>query len=117
MNEAQILAKTYHDRLSVTRRQLATDESGESIMQDMDVYKDVPCALSGGSGSAAQREDGRRVSDKEMVIFAGPEILMKEMDQAVVRTQAGQVFRGVTGRTCSYACSHSETVLRLESMA
>lgn len=117
MNEAQILVKTYRDRLYVARRQPVTDESGESVMRDMPVYEDVPCALSSGSAGAAEREDGRRKSDNEMVIFAGPGILMKEMDRAVVRTRAGQTFQGVTGRTFSYAGSHGETPLRVESMA
>ncbi len=61
MNEAQILAKTYHDRLSVTRRQLATDESGESIMQDMDVYKDVHCPAAAEVRRSGRTAGGYRI--------------------------------------------------------
>lgn len=99
------------------RSQPVTDENGESIRKDVPVYEGVPCALSGGGGSVPGRGDGRRTLDREMTIFTGPGILMKDMDKAVIHTRAGQVFQGVTGRTFAYAGSHGETCFKIETMA
>ena len=115
--EAAILAKTYKDRLTVVRGVPAVDDSGESVRKDAAVYENVPCARSKGTVESPKSEDNRRVSDAEHVIFAAPDILMADMDRAVIVTEAGQVFRGVCGRTFSYAGSHGETPFRIEEMA
>lgn len=57
------------------------------------------------------------MSDTEHVIFAAPDIRMVDMDRVMVTTEAGQVFRGRTGRTFVYAGSHGETPLYIEEMA
>lgn len=114
---AAILAKTYKDRLTVTRGEPSVDDSGESIRRDIAVYENVPCALSKGTVESPNREDNRRVSDAEHVIFTTPDIQMVDMDRAVIVTEAGQVFRGMCGRTFVYAGSHGETSFHIEEMA
>ncbi len=116
-SEAAILARTYKDRLTVIRGVPAVDDSGESVRKDTTVYDQIPCALSKGTVESPKREDNRRVSDAEHVIFAAPDIRMAEMDRAVIVTAAGQVFRGICGRTFSYAGSHGETPFQIEEMA
>ena len=117
MTQAQILAGTYRDRLFLVRKKHAVSESGESTYQDNVIYDGVPCALSSTGGSVPEKKDGRRISDRDMVIFAGPEIIMKDMDSVIIRTEVGQVLKGKTGRTFSYAGSHGETPVRIETMA
>ena len=114
---AEILRKTYRDRLTVLRGSPDVDESGESVRKETVVYDNVPCALSQNSTGSPKREDNRRVSDTEHVIFAAPDIRMVDMDRVMVTTEAGQVFRGRTGRTFVYAGSHGETPLYIEEMA
>lgn len=114
---AEILRKTYRDKLTVSRGFPGMDGSGESVRKETRVYENVPCALSQKSTGSPKREDNRRVSDTGHVIFAAPDIRMEEMDRVMVTTEAGQVFRGRTGRTYSYAGSHGETPLYIEEMA
>ena len=45
--EADLLQKTYHDRLTVVRKRLGRDpQTQESVELEEVVYKDVLCALS-----------------------------------------------------------------------
>lgn len=113
----EILQKTYRDKLTVVRGSPGVDESGESIRRETVVYDQIPCALSQDSTGSPKREDNRRVSDTEHVIFAAPDIRMEEMDKVTVVTEAGQVFRGRSGRTFAYAGSHGETPFYIEEMA
>ncbi len=117
MMEAQILSKTYRDRLTVIRKQHEVAESGESVLKDVIIYNDVPCALSKGGLGTPEKDENRRTADYDMTIFAAPEVVMKDMDSIVVQTPSGQVFKGVSGRTFSYAGSHGETPVRIETMA
>lgn len=116
-SEAAVLQRTYRDRLTVIRGVPAVDDSGESIRKETIVYEGIPCALSKSAVKSPEREDNRRVMDAEHVIFAGPDILMADMDKAVITTESGQVFRGICGRTFAYAGSHGETPFLMEEMA
>lgn len=116
-SEAAILQKTYRDRLTVIRGVPAVDETGESVRNETIVYEGIPCALSKSTMKSPQREDNRRVSDTEHVIFTGTDIQMADMDKAVITTASGQVFRGICGRTFAYAGSHGETPFLVEEMA
>jgi len=117
MTEAQILAKTYQDRLTVKRKRQIEKKSGESTFEEVTVYENIRCALSRSGSGSPQKDGNKRVIDQEMTIFAGPEILMKDMDSATVETPAGQIFKGHTGRTFAYAGSHGETVFKIETLA
>lgn len=116
-NAAAALQKTYKDKLTVTRGIPGVDETGESVRKDAVVYEGISCALSKGTAESPKKEDNRRVSDTEYTIFAAPDIRMEDMDRAVVSTEAGQVFRGICGRTFYYAGSHGETPFKAEEMA
>lgn len=116
-NEADIFRKTYKDKLTVIRGMPEVDEHGETVRKDVMVYENVPCALSQGTVESPKREDNRRVSDAEHVIFAAPNICLADMDRVTVATEAGQVFRGTCGRTFLYAGSHGETPFHIEEMA
>lgn len=117
MTEAQILEKTYKDKMNVCRGKSYVDEDGESRIKNIVVYENTPCALSSGSMGKPELQDHRRTVDREMTIFAAPDVLLKDMDVVTVITQAGQVFRGRSGRTFSFAGSHGETSFLMEDMA
>lgn len=114
---AEILRRTYRDKLTVVRGSPGVDDSGESVWEETAAYDSIPCALSLKSTGLPKREGSRRVSDTEHVIFAAPDIRMEDMDKVTVVTEAGQVFRGRSGRTYVYAGSHGETPLYIEEMA
>ena len=114
---AEILQRTYRDKLTVVRGSPGVDESGESVRKETAAYDSIPCALSQKSTGLPKREGSRRVSDTERVIFAAPDIRMEDMDKVTVVTEAGQVFRGRSGRTYVYAGAHGETPLYIEEMA
>lgn len=112
--EAKILAKTFRDHLTVYRKKKETDpESLQTIEKDMLVYENIPCALSQGGNSRPDRQEFHSEKQFEAVIFTIPGIELLDHDKAVVITEAGQMFEGVTGRTFRYV-SHGETPFALE---
>ena len=114
--EAQILAKTFQDRLSVYRRQMRIDpQTQESREEELPVYEDVICALSRGSQSVPERKDFHGEKKMEAVIFTPPGLEIRDNDRAVITTRAGQVHQGKTGRTFAYI-SHGETPFSPESV-
>ena len=115
--EADLLQKTYHDRLTVVRKRLGRDpQTQESVELEEVVYKDVLCALSQSGNNKPDRQE--LYSERQMgaVLFTPPGILLEDNDIAVVVTEAGQTVQGVTGRTFAYI-SHGETPLQTEGLA
>lgn len=114
--EAKILEKTYHDRMTVTRKQPVNDtESGETILKDVTIHEDIACALS-HSGSAYPSKDNshnRYTENDSYTIFSAPGIICQAGDKAMIVTASGQTYKGVTGKSFSYP-SHTETALMIE---
>ncbi len=118
MNEAAVLAKTYHDRLTVFRYVSHTDgDTGETKEAESVIYKSVPCALSQSKNEVPVREGVTFPKDAGHVLFTMPDIRMEENDRAEVVTQAGESYKGRTGRTFVYAGSHGETRMKIEGIA
>lgn len=115
--EAGILAKTYHDRLTVTRKRMVVDpETLESVETDYVVYDGISCAYSQASNGAAERQEFHSEKKMDSVIFTLPGVFLQDNDMAVIVTQAGQTFKGKTGHTFGYV-SHGETPFSVEEMA
>lgn len=118
MNEAAVLAKTYHDWLTVCRYYSYEDETTKETKEgEKTVYKSVPCALSQSKNEIPARAGVVFQKDAECILFTMPDIRMEENDCAEIVTQAGEFFRGRTGRTFVYAGSHGETKLKIEGTA
>lgn len=118
MNEATVLAMTYHDRLTVFRYVSRTDErTGETKEEKAVIYESVPCALSQSKNEVPIREGVTFRKDVEHVLFTMPDIRMEPDDWAEVVTQAGEFHKGRTGRTFVYAGSHGETKMEIEGIA
>lgn len=114
--EAEILAKTYKDRMTVSRKVPETDEdTQETVMKDVPVHEDVKCALSTSGLQAPQKDDEnhRHTTEDNFIIFAMPEILCEAGDKAVIVTKVGQTYIGTCGRSMGYE-SHSETPFIIE---
>lgn len=107
--EAEILAKTFRDRLSVYRKKMEADpETQESREKEFLVYENVPCALSRSSISVPERQEFYSEKQMSAVVFTPPGIFLKDNDRAVIATEAGQTCQGKTGKTFGYI-SHGET--------
>lgn len=114
--EAEILEKTYRDRLTVCRSSLRTDpETRESMTVWEPVYEGIPCALSRASDSKPDRQEFHAEASWEMAIFTAPGVELVDNDRAEVETEAGQRFYGITGRTFGYV-SHGETPFAAEQI-
>lgn len=115
--EAEILAKTFRDHLTVYRKKKIRDpETLQTLEKDVIVYEGIPCALSQGSSSKPDRQEFHSEKQFEAVIFTVPGVEMLNNDRAEVTTEAGQVFQGLTGRTFGYI-SHGETPFAMEGLA
>lgn len=115
--EAAILEKTYHDRLTVTRKRMVVDpETLESVETDYIVYDNITCAYSQSGNNTPERQEFYSEKKMDSVIFTLPGVFLQDNDIAVVTTEAGQVFKGKTGHTFGYI-SHGETPFSVEETA
>lgn len=116
--QAKILAATYQDKMTVTRRQqVKNEQTHEMEPQEETVYKDAPCALSVKRNNAPEKDsaNNRHTISDSYTLFSLPEIWCRAGDTAEVVTHEGQIYRGCTGRSMRYA-SHAETPLKVESV-
>ena len=114
--EAQILAKTFRDHLSVYRKQKETDpQTLETVETESAVYEDISCALSQKANNTPERQEFYSETKRDHSIFTMPGVVLLDNDRAVVHTEAGQVFEGHTGKTFGYV-SHGETPFSVEKI-
>lgn len=116
--EAKILASTYHDRMTVTRRNhVKNEKTHETEPRETVIYTNEPCALSLGGNNPPEKDsaNNRRTVSSSYTIFSLPGVWCRAGDIMEVVTQEGQVYRGQTGRSMRYA-SHSETPLKVEGV-
>ena len=112
--EAEILEKTFKDRLTVERRKLVKDpETNLSREISEIVYEKIACAVSQGGNSKPDRSEFHSESKFDAVLFTPPGVFLLENDKAEIITAAGQRFCGTTGRTFGYI-SHGETPFTME---
>ncbi len=115
--EAAVLAGTYRDSLTVTRKRMTVDpDTLESVETQYVVYDGIRCAYSQSGNGAPERLDFHSEKQMDSVIFTLPGVFLQDNDTAVVVTEAGQTFTGKTGHTFGYV-SHGETPFAVEEMA
>ncbi len=88
MTEADILATTYEDTVTVYRAFKDTLPSGESIFKGgLDgkiVYEDVECALSTHTGGKLEQSKSTARTDTAFCLFTRPEIDIQPNDFLVI---------------------------------
>lgn len=115
--EAEILARTFRDRLTVKRFRWQTNpETQESEQVEEVVYDGIRCALSQSSNNKPERQTNYSTAERESVLFTETGIMLEDNDIAIVTTEAGPVYQGKTGRTFMYI-SHGETPFAAERLA
>ncbi len=113
--EAKILAATYHDRMTVTRRNhVKNEKTHETEAQEETIYEGVRCALSVGGNNAPQKDsaNNRRTINSSYTIFSLPDTWCRAGDSVVVVTGEGQTYKGRAGRSMRYP-SHTETPMEV----
>lgn len=116
-SEAEILAQTYRDRMTVKRSVPEIDpETQESRMVLQTVYEEEPCALSQKANNKPERKDAHSEASMEAVIFSKPGISLEDNDVVELRTEAGQLLQGKSGKTFGYV-SHGETTFYMDKLA
>ncbi len=121
---ADILAETYFDEMSVFRpvRKEVDDET--IFLKGLDgdkVLEKVPCSLSSIKGGKLVEGIISSKTNKEYIIFARPEVVVKENDYIVLTVNAGGVPRKDhhlrAGSSRLFAGSHVEIMVSEETRA
>lgn len=112
--EAELLKKTFKDRMTVRRKRLKRDPDTHLSREEEEIiFENTPCGFSQSNNSTPERNDFHSEKQFDAVIFSPPGIYLKENDVITVTTEAGQVFTGTSGKTFAYI-SHGETPFTIE---
>lgn len=91
-------------------------ETQETVEKEYTVYKDIICGLSQKTNNTPERQEFHSETKREHTIFTVPGVELLDNDRAVIVTEAGQRFEGITGKTFGYV-SHGETPFSVERLA
>jgi hypothetical protein len=114
-SEVRILSRLYEDKLRLYRYKLFKTDYGESKSEKELIYDNVPCGLSLSTKSEPGRTDIAYEKSEEYVIFAAPNIDIRDKDFIEVRTGAGELITGRAGKSFKYP-SHIEASLKIEEV-
>lgn len=116
MSEADILAATYHDKCTITRKSgTVKDESTKQSRQEtVTVDQNVPCALSTARGGSINFSEGHGGYHSGYTLFCRPDVDIEAGDRLLVVTKAGRSYELWAGRPDTFAGSHTETPLSEE---
>lgn len=116
MTEADILASTYWDTVTVYRPFKDTLPGGESIFRSGRdgrlVYENAACALSTHTGGKLVQSSSTARTDTEFSLFTRPEIDIQANDFLVI-SQLGKTVEAVAGFP-ERMISHNNIPVRLE---
>lgn len=116
MTEADILALTYEDTVTVYRAFKDQLPSGETVFKKKDqgqvIYADIPCALSSHTGGTLNRDLPAGSVPTQYSLFVRPEIEIEPNDYLVIRRR-GRITRALSGLTERHP-SHNNIPLVLE---
>lgn len=115
MTEADILATTYEDSVTVYRPFKDVLESGESVFKSgadgKIVYQDIACALSSHSGGELKQSSSSATADTSYSLFVRPEIDIQENDYLVI-SRLGKTVEALAGAAERHS-SHNNIPIRL----
>ena len=116
MTEADILALTYEDKVTVFRAFKDILPSGESIfkkgMEGEKVYENMPCALSRQTGGKLNKIPMSTNIPTEYSLFTRPEVDIQPKDYLVIK-QLGKTVKASAGLAARLS-SHNNIPLKLE---
>lgn len=114
MTEADILATTYDDTVTVYRPVRERKSTGETVFKSETegkrVYESILCALSSKRGGKLMQSDSTASAEVEYTLFARPEADIRANDYLEI-SRLGQLYRMIAGEGMRYS-SHSEIPLK-----
>lgn len=114
MTEADILAATYDDTVTVYRPVRERKSTGETVFKSGTegerVYESIPCALSSKQGGKLMQSDSTASAEAEYKLFVRPEVDIRANDYLEIR-RMGKTFRMIAGEGMPYP-SHNELPLK-----
>lgn len=115
MTEADILATTYFDLVTVYRPFKEVLESGESVFKSGEegrkVYEDIKCALSTKTGGKLFQSNSVAVIDADYILFVRPEVEIEPNDFLIVKVKNKEI-KLIAGKI-DYKESHNNIPVRL----
>ena len=115
MTEADILAETYWDSVTVYRPFKDVLPSGESVFKSgrngKVIYQDVPCALSSHSGGTISQSPSTATADTTYSLFTRPEVDILENDYLLI-SHLGKMVVLLAGAAERHS-SHNNIPVRL----
>lgn len=113
MREADILALTYEDSCTISRKTNAIkDPATKQTRQDACIVaENLSCSLSHGSGGGIHFGDGHGSFTKGYLLFCRPEVDIRAGDKVVVTTKAGRTHILWAGIPAVYAGNSAQTPL------
>lgn len=110
MNEADILARTYYHKATIQRptseRRGAFDD-----YKMIEVYKDLPCAVSFTKGSETGSTDTVQSIEYVAELFCRPDIVIEAGDD-VIADVYGQIYKFKTGECVRYVSHIAVPLIR-----
>lgn len=110
MSEAEILALTYYDKMSVYRPFKDTLPTGESVfykgLDGIKIYEDIPCALSSFSNGKSNKNDVNVKVESDYKLFYDLKIKVEKND-TIVCVHEGTRYVLVAGKQYTLP-SHAE---------
>lgn len=115
--EADILSSTYEDKMSVYRPSKRIIE-GETLFLNGEngdkIYENIPCSLSSISGGKINKGTVFHTTNSDYVVFARPEIIVKENDYIVLVVNVGvreELYHLIAGKSKLFP-SHQEILVK-----
>jgi hypothetical protein len=110
MTEADILALTYGDKCTVTRKigAVKDEDTKQTRQETVTVASDVPCALSTAKGGGLDLSEGHGRTQSGYTLFCHPDVDIRAGDKLLVITVAGREHTLWAGRPLTFAGSHAE---------
>lgn len=116
MSEADILALTYEDTVTVYRPFKDVLQTGESVFKDGSegkvIYSHAACALSGQSGGKLNRTASTAKTPAEYCLFTHPEVDIQPNDYLVIHHLKKEIT-ALPGLAERFA-SHNNIPLKIE---
>lgn len=114
MNEADILATTYNHKCKILRAEHSASGNFDRFDR-VEVYTDIPCAVSFVKGSTQGKSDTTQEIRYAAVLFTHPDIRIKAGDEIIASVEEVE-YMFLAGEGVLYP-SHNETPMIRKSDA
>jgi len=116
MDEIEILAETYHDKMDISRHTTIKKPNGATSSKFGVVYADIPCAISRAQNGAIYEEATSNSTSYNMTLFARPDVDIVIGDTLTITRFNSKVSEFIAGEPMYYE-SHIEVPIARKVVA